>query len=570
MFDRNFNLSKRDNTKSSTSNPFVEAGLKISNKILTENGGVGYSTTGKPFIDQFGSVGSYREIRSYDDIANDMRLLCSIDLKTAIKFTIYLRIIGRDVKLPSGNKIGVQKGAGLINESIVRMLYIAINHPFEFKNNLKLFISAGSFKDIFKMMEIDITSNGKDKLMLDWDFFSDFILSNLDNDETSDLLKKYLPSVKSTSKLTTQHKIAYNEIGLFLVNKIFGKVNFTNILRYNKIKSSGKGNLWQQILSKKELDKLKFNQIPGRALSKLVNSNFLEKNNLLEVYETWLFSKDNINYTGYPYELLSQLKTSYKSKNNAISLSRKNTINKQFETLLEIGRSNITHDADNGFIVVLDTSCSMTDEVPGTKVSSYSVGLSMALYFTNLINSKSFKDTYINFNHSAELIKLQGETIVDKYLNEKSEAYGSTNILSVAKLFNEIKQSGVDESDFPSGILCVSDGEFNRTGNITAYDAFIKELSKEFSKKFISKFKVVFWDIPNIGSYNRKRSPFQTMGNKENVFYASGLDGSLISFLLNKGPIEINNGEKINEIKTAEDLFEAAMNQELLKLVIVK
>jgi hypothetical protein len=47
---------------------------------------------------------------------------------------------------------------------------------------------------------------------------------------------------------------------------------------------------------------------------------------------------------------------------------------------------------------------------------------------------------------------------------------------------------------------------------------------------------------------------FETYGDTPNVFYFSGYSAATVSFLT-------------NEIKTAAELFEAAMNQEILSLV---
>ena len=43
--------------------------------------------------------------------------------------------------------------------------------------------------------------------------------------------------------------------------------------------------------------------------------------------------------------------------------------------------------------------------------------------------------------------------------------YGSTNFLGVAELFVDLKKKGYSESDFPSGVICISDGEFDSYDN---------------------------------------------------------------------------------------------------------
>lgn len=82
-----------------------------------------------------------------------------------------------------------------------------------------------------------------------------------------------------------------------------------------------------------------------------------------------------------------------------------------------------------------------------------------------------------------------------------------------------------------------------------------------FSKEYVNNFKVILWDIPN-GYYGKPQTAFEDFADTPNLFYMSGLDGSAIAFIL---------GTEYNPTipKTAEELFLAAMNQEVLFLLEV-
>ena len=142
--------------------------------------------------------------------------------------------------------------------------------------------------------------------------------------------------------------------------------------------------------------------------------------------------------------------------------------------------------------------------------------------------------------------------------------------------FGNLLREGVEENDFPSGIICISDGEFNRTfssngAKETAHKNLLSTLrAYGFSHEFVSKFKVVFWDIPN-NSYSRSTSgsPFQSFGDVENLYYLSGLDGAVLKFLLGR-EIDPVTQEVKEAPKNAEELFLEAMNQEILNLVVIK
>ena len=52
-----------DNSKSASKSAFIQAGLKTAAETTTGNGGKAYSSTGDPFVAQFGSPPPPREIR---------------------------------------------------------------------------------------------------------------------------------------------------------------------------------------------------------------------------------------------------------------------------------------------------------------------------------------------------------------------------------------------------------------------------------------------------------------------------------------------------------------------------
>ena len=121
-----------------TTNPFLLSALK--NTSRTNEGGNGalkYTTSGSDFVDQFAKVTEYRQPRNYSEISEDMSLLWDQNPRLTISFVIYLRLITRTVKFPDGTKTSTtQRGQGLKHESIMRMIWLAVNHPEEFWNNV--------------------------------------------------------------------------------------------------------------------------------------------------------------------------------------------------------------------------------------------------------------------------------------------------------------------------------------------------------------------------------------------------------------------------------------------------
>ena len=85
-----------------------------------------------------------------------------------------------------------------------------------------------------------------------------------------------------------------------------------------------------------------------------------------------------------------------------------------------------------------------------------------------------------------------------------------------------------------------------------------------FSNQFIENFKIVLWDIPNSFYSRNIRPKFETNADTPNMFYMSGFDPSALSFLL--GSVD-NKDDKAETPTTAEELFNAAMDQEVLNLI---
>ena len=86
-----------DNSKSATKYAFIQAGLKTAAKTTTGNGGKAYSSTGDPFVDQFGSTSKYREIRPFAEIAKDCEILWAENKEDTVKFIFFLRMICRKI-----------------------------------------------------------------------------------------------------------------------------------------------------------------------------------------------------------------------------------------------------------------------------------------------------------------------------------------------------------------------------------------------------------------------------------------------------------------------------------------
>lgn len=558
---------KLDNllAKQEVNNEFITHALKESNVTTSGNGAKKYATSGNDFVDNFAAISYFKSPRSYPEVSKEMELLWSQDPLMCLKLTVYIRLVTRKTKIVTDSEVEtleVQRGQGLKNEGIMRMLWLAINQPLTFKANFGYFIAAGSWKDVFQMMSLDLQYHGWDNKKLDWGFFYLVISSGLNNPETTHLVRKYLPTIRTNKNCNTIESQADTLIGRWLARKFFQKLDKGAAFKaYRKLKSEGIAHQWQQLISKQLYDALNFNTIAGRALAILVGSKFLENHGLVDKYTKWIAAKPVAKYTGYVFELFTPLGSGYRCSH--IEPYKEETINKQFAKLVSEGKENVN--TNSKLLVVRDTSCSMTAPARGCNVSSYDIGKSMALYFSEFLTGP-FANSFAEFADTCKLHQWKGKTPVDKYVNDRCEAYGGTNFQSVIDLLISIHNEGVSETEFPSGLLLVSDGEFN--SNSTSSTNFQLALSRlreaGFSEDYVNNFKIILWDIPN-GYYGSSNSvKFEDFCDAPNFFYMSGYDPSAVAFIL--GTEEFKTSPK-----NAEELFEQAMNQDLLnRLQVIK
>ena len=544
-----------------TENQFVKQALKVSSETESGNGAKKYSTTGNDFVDNFAAASYFKEPRSYEEVAKDMQILWNSDPKLCVKLAIYLRLITRKSKVVINDKVeelDVQRGQGLRNEGIMRMLWLAINQSATFKVNLPLFIAAGSWKDIIQMLSLDLQYHGWENRKLDWNFLYLVLSAGLNNPDTTHLVRKYLPTIRTNKNCTTLESQADTLIGRWLARRLSPKLEKESAYKaYRKVKSEGVAHEWQKFISQQLYDSINFDRIAGRALALLVGSKFLENHGLTKKYTEWISSRPVAKFTGYVFELFSP----FDENSRHIEDYKEKTINAQFAQLVKTGKENIN--AQSSLLVVRDTSYSMTSTARGCNVSSFCIAKSMALYFSEFLEGY-FAGTFAEFSDECKLHKWKGATPVEKYINDHCDACGDTNFQSVIDLFIRLKSEGVEEKDFPSGILCVSDEEFDSCGTnkSTNFQRAIERLREAgFSEEYVNSFKIILWDIPNGWYGNNNGVKFEDFADAPNFFYMSGYDPSAVAFILG-GDIP-----KAKAPKNAEELFMTAMDQELLNRV---
>lgn len=579
---------KSQTSVKSTENPFVTFGMKKGQETKSTNGALKYKTSGYSagslFVNQFATVATYKNPRSFEDISRDMATLYAVDQEMAVKFILYLRMITRQVSLFDGTKTkSAQRGAGLKHEAITRMVWLAVNAPETFAKNLELFISVGSWQDVIKMLSYDLQYNDWKGRVLDWQFMGNVILAGLENPNTTNLVRKYLPTIKSNkpdgnglSKLTLEAQ-ADNVISKWICSLLFGTKKDEKgktYKQYRQLKKNGNAHQWQQLISQGKHNLVDFSTVHGRALSSMVSGKYLKNHGLENKYQEWIATKPVAKFTGYPYELAQLIPTSTKQ-------FQKDTINAQFNQLVEVSKKGLVN-AGIRPMTVIDISGSMSYPmyIGGGKtgtLKSKEVAFSSAIFFNEMQDKTSpFYNTYMKFSYGASMATFTGNNFISKYTTScYGSGGGNTDFQSIFNTFVDFKRQNPDVSEelVPNFLVVFSDGQFDgiSTSLKTNVELGREKLASVFSKEFCDNFGICFVDLPNTCSGFRlpPKPTFETFGNCKNTFYFSGYDMSPLGFLFG---VEAKVNKETGEIvipKTAEELFEAAMDQEILNLVTI-
>lgn len=512
---------------------------------LTENGSKTYVSTGSYLIDQFGSAGNYRG-RDYNDVARDQSLIWDENSHLALRFPFYLRMITRKVKVNDEKTTEVsQKGLGARDEAFKRLLWISSHHSDVFEKNLWMLPLVGSWKDLWMLMFMD-EMLGLNSINHKHVF--DVMANGFKVENQIDLIKKYMPRIKSSSKCTTDWTKITNKLA-----KEFASYMNWSIKDYNHFKTSGNAHTFQKMICAKTFDKINWNAIPGRALSLLVHGKFLTNHALIDSYAKWLDKQPVAKFTGYVYELGKQFQLN-------LPLHQKMTIDKQFDGLIKTAKDGTDGILGNVW-VACDTSGSMTAPT-SAGVSAYQVCVSLGIFFSTL-NEGAFHKNIIMFDNESRVKQLTGSfTEMYRDITTSITAWGGTNFNSIVEEIVRIRTEHPDIplEDYPTTLLVVSDMEFNGNSHTTNYEHCKARLAEVFPKEWVDNFKFIWWDCTS------RAVNFPTTMDDGGTYFFSGFDGSIVTMLLGGDGIKDADGN-VTKTPSMEEMLEAALHQEILEML---
>jgi hypothetical protein len=456
------------------------------NISVTENGAIGYRTTGKSLLDMNFKTSSYRG-STVETILHDWLEAWNENNELAIKWLFF----ARDVRGGMGEKRLFQ----------VIFEYMIQNHYKEVRHLMPLVAEYGSFKD-YRFIGLPLAMNFiKETLKED--------LKNMEMGKPISLLGKWLPRVNTSSKETRRFASTVAnglDMGVVQYRKMCSKLN-----KYlNTVETFISANRWKDV---------RYEAVPSKANIKLANAFLRHDETRRRAY------LDNPNSviktaTNYPHEILNSLLT---GKDKA-------TMEKMWKQLPDYSLENT--------IVVADGSGSMT--MGNTSVAPIIIANALAIYFAER-NKGEFKNTYITFSTHPRLVKFgEDNTLREKYLIAKKHCEVSdTNIQAVFSLIlNTAIRNKMSQEELPKNVLIISDMEFN-----SAIDDKDAEMGNNLFKVIADSYTQAGYKLPKLIFWNLC-SRTETIPIKENdmgVALVSGFSPSIVDMVMSNktDPYEI-------------------------------
>lgn len=394
----------------------------------TENGAVGYRTTGKELVDLNFAVASLRSMDENEIVKRFTKAFCENNI-LAMKWLFY----ARDVR------------EGLGERRLFRVVLARLVHtnPEMVIPVINLIPEYGRYDDLWSLLNTPASAKAVYQIV-DKQLKED--LENMSANKSISLLAKWMPSINASSIKTKAYaKMLAKALDM---NERTYRQTLSKLRRYLDVV--------EVKMSRKDWSEIKYEAVPSRA-NLIYNKAFLRNDEerrrdylgKLEKGET----KINAS-TLFPHDIVNK----YTGGRTYIQSSKDATIEALWKALPD------TVKGCGNTIVVADGSGSMDTRVdPNSKVSALDVANALAIYFAER-SSGQFKDKYITFSENPQFVDFSK----CKSLHDKLQTALSHNEIAntnIEKVFYMILAAAVKnrmtQEDLPKNILIISDMEFD-------------------------------------------------------------------------------------------------------------
>ena len=434
------------------------------NVAVTENGAIGYATTGEELLDMNFAVTSMRKM-SEQQIEDRFAKVFYEDKIHALKWMFYAR--------------DIRGGLGERRLFRICMKYLAENHQQNVKSLIPLVAEYGRWDDILCLLNTDLQRDVTEtiKKQLDID------IANMRAKKPISLLAKWLPSAgASSAEKKYQAELIADAIGM-------------SIKGYRKTLSELRAYLRivERYMSQNRWSEIEYSAVPSRA-NIFYNSVFLkhDEERRRRYLESLQRGETKINSsTCFPHDIVSMYTKNGVDPYRSKQLTEDITLEEMWKSL-----PDYVNGAENT-ICVSDGSGSMTKLVGNSKtVTALDVANALSIYFSER-SSGEFKNKYITFSRSPQLVDLStGKSLKEKI--EIARRYNEISNTNIEAVFNLILTTAVKghmrQEEIPHNILILSDMEFDECAVRTGERLF-QQIAGKYARHGYNLPRLVFWNI---------------------------------------------------------------------------
>lgn len=392
------------------------------NVSVTENGALGYRTSGTNLVDINFAVTSMRN-QSEGEILNKFVKAFYEDKLLAVKWLFFVR--------------DAREGVGERRLFRVCMKYLAENHQDIARAVLGLIPEYGRFDDWLCLLDTDLADCVVEQMQMQLQRD----MENMAAGNSVSLLAKWMPSVNASSQETkAKAKFLVKKFGM--TEKEYRKM-LAALREYLKVVEVS--------MSKREWGEIEYSSVSSRA-NLLYNNAFLKNDETrrraflasLEKGET----KINASVL-FPHDIVTKYRLAKSGDDQ--------TLEALWKALPDFVKG-----AGNT-LCIADGSGSMMTSVGGTKTTALDVANALTIYFAERCTGE-FKDTYITFSMNPQIVDLSsGKTLKQKLAIAYAHSeVANTNIEAVFDLILQTAiRKDMKQEDLPSTLLILSDMEFD-------------------------------------------------------------------------------------------------------------
>ena len=442
------------------------------NVSVTENGAIGYRTTGKSLLDINFAVASLRSASEQDIIRRFTNAFME-DSILAVKWLFF----ARDVRGGLGERRLFREAFKVIED----------NMPEKVPALIHLIPEYGRFDDMWPLLDTRFRQEVVSyvSMMLSSD------MTNCTLGKPISLLAKWLPSANASSAQTIHYAKLLRE-GLCMSEKNYRQM-LSRLRRYLDVV--------EVKMSDKRWGDINYETVPSRA-NVIYNSAFLrnDEERRREFLSKLEKGEAKINSSVlYPHDIVHMYCSasgwgySLKSYDPAIEAMWK-------------GLPDMVKDCGNT-IVVADGSGSMNVSVGSSGVRAIEVANALAIYFAEH-SSGEFRDKYITFSEHPQLVDFsRAKSLRDKLTVAFHHCeVANTNVEAVFELIlNTALNNKMKQEDIPANILIISDMEFDGCavmngpsgyyGRRMADANLFKQIDRKYRQHGYKLPRLVFWNV---------------------------------------------------------------------------